>query len=66
MSNINIRRAVENIRAKTTVYTPVIEVIVNAIQAIDESGRDDGRVSVRALRSSPSQTRRKPTRDHWF
>ena len=55
MSNINIRRAVENIRAKTTVYTPVIEVIVNAIQAIDESGRDDGRVSVRALRSSQAR-----------
>ena len=51
MSNINIRRAIENIRTNTTVYTPVVELIVNAIQAIDESGRTDGRVSVRALRS---------------
>ena len=52
MSNINIKRAVENIRANTSVYTPVIEMIVNAIQAIDDSGHTDGKVSVRALRNS--------------
>ena len=52
MSNINIKRAVENIRTNTTVYTPVVEIIVNAIQAIDESGQPNGKVSVRALRSS--------------
>ena len=52
MSNVNIKRAVENIRANTTVYTPVVEMIVNAIQAIDEAGRPDGKVSIRALRSS--------------
>ena len=39
MSNVNIKRAVENIRTNTTVYTPVVEMIVNAIQAIDEAGR---------------------------
>ena len=53
MSNINIKRAVENIRANTTVYTPVVEMIVNAIQAIDETGRSDGKVSIRALREGP-------------
>ncbi len=52
MSNINIKRAIENIRAKTTVYTPAVEMLVNAIQAIDESQRADGKVSVRALRDS--------------
>ena len=52
MSNVNIRRAIENIRANTTVYTPVVEIIVNAIQAIDESGRPDGKISVRVLRNS--------------
>lgn len=52
MSNVNIKRAVENIRANTTVYTPVVEMIVNAIQAIDEAGRTDGKVSIRAQRSS--------------
>jgi len=35
MSNVNIRRAVENIKSGTTVYTPIVETIVNAIQAID-------------------------------
>lgn len=52
MSNINIKRAVENIGSNTTVYTPVVETIVNAIQAIDETGKTDGKVSIRALRSS--------------
>jgi len=51
MSNVNIRRAVENIRANTTIYTPVIEMVVNAIQAIDESGKTDGKVLIRAQRS---------------
>lgn len=49
MSNINIRRAVENIRSNTTVYTPVVEMIVNAIQAIDEAGEKNGKVSIRNL-----------------
>ena len=55
MSNVNIKRAVANIRASTTVYTPVIEMIVNAIQAIDETGRTDGKVSIRALRDDHQQ-----------
>ena len=52
MSNVNIKRAVENIRAITTVYTPIIEMIVNAIQAIEGASRADGKVSIRAQRSS--------------
>ena len=55
MSNVNIRRAVENIRANTTVYTPVVEMIVNAIQAIGEAGKTDGKVSIRAQRSSQAE-----------
>ena len=50
MSNVNIKRAIENIRASTTVYTPVVEMIVNAIQAIDEIGLTDGKVAIRVLR----------------
>jgi len=52
MSNVNIKRAVENIRANTTVYTPIVEMVVNGIQAIDETGRQDGKVLVRAHRSA--------------
>ena len=55
MSNVNIKRAVENIRATTTVYTPVVEMVVNAIQAIDDSGRKDGKVSIRARRSDQAE-----------
>jgi hypothetical protein len=51
VSNVNIRRAVENIRANTTAYTPVVEATVNAIQAIASTDRKDGKVTIRALRS---------------
>nr|WP_295746045.1 hypothetical protein [uncultured Acidocella sp.] len=37
MSNVNIKRLVENIRSGTNIYTPLVELVVNAIQAIDES-----------------------------
>jgi hypothetical protein len=36
VSNVNVRRLVENIRSGTNIYTPVVELVVNAIQAIDE------------------------------
>jgi hypothetical protein len=51
VSNINIKRAVENIRSGTTVYTPVIELIVNAIQAVRAVRPTGGRISVTILRS---------------
>lgn len=50
MSGINIKRAVENIRSGTTVYTPVIELIVNAIQAIRFVKPTGGVVTVTVLR----------------
>ncbi len=52
MSNVNIKRAIENIKANTTVYTPLIEVVVNAIQAIESTGRKDGRITIRVHRGS--------------
>jgi hypothetical protein len=52
MSKLNIKRAIENIRSSTTVYTPISETIVNAIEAI-EAGRpaEGGQIFVRALRN---------------
>ena len=50
MSNVNIKRLVENIRSGTNVYTPVVELIVNAIQAIDESNSILGVVDVQIKR----------------
>lgn len=55
MSNLKIRGVVENIRANTTAYTPVVETVVNAIQAIDGTGRKDGKITVRALRSGQKE-----------
>ena len=61
MSSVNIRRAVDNIRANITAYTPVVEMIVNGIQAIDELERSDGRISVRALRHAQGRLDAQPT-----
>ncbi|MCY4171486.1 MAG: ATP-binding protein [Bacteroidetes bacterium] len=52
MSKINIGRAVNNILPRTTAYTPLVEVIVNAIESIQEAERgSDGQVHIRVLRS---------------
>ncbi|GBQ42464.1 ATP-binding protein [Komagataeibacter europaeus] len=51
MSNVNVRRLVENIRSGTNVYTPLIELVVNAIQAIDAKGIPNGLVEIEVLRS---------------
>jgi hypothetical protein len=51
MSNINIRRVIDNIRSGTTVYTPVIELIVNAIQAMAPGQGADGVITVTVVRS---------------
>ncbi|WP_334151169.1 ATP-binding protein [Hyphomicrobium sp.] len=51
MSNVNVRRLVENIRAGTNVYTPLVELVVNAIQAIDQKGVKNGLIQIEILRS---------------
>jgi len=52
MSSINIERAVENIRpGKTDVYAPLVEIIVNAIDAIETAKPEKGRVDIRIKRS---------------
>ncbi len=51
MSNVNIRRAVENIRTNTTVYTAIIEAVVNGIQAIERNNGGKGNILIRLLRA---------------
>lgn len=46
MSNIHIKRAVSNIREKTSIYTPIVEAIVNSIQAVKSKGEANGLVTV--------------------
>lgn len=52
MSNINIQRAVENIRSNTTVFTPIVEAVVNAIEAIEEAGESHGVIRLKVHRSA--------------
>ncbi|WP_429931591.1 ATP-binding protein [Agrobacterium vitis] len=51
MSNVNVRRLVENIRSGTNVYTPLVELVVNAIQAIDQKAVKNGLIQIEILRS---------------
>ena len=55
MSNVNIKRAVENIRSGTTVYTPLVEVIVNAIQAIEVKPSVDGKIDITVIRADQGE-----------
>jgi hypothetical protein len=55
MSDVNVARAVDNIRSNTTVYTPIVESIVNGIEAIDATGRQGGLILVRAIRSGQTE-----------
>lgn len=50
MSNVNILRAVENIKGNTTVYSPLVEVVVNSIEAIEARGAG-GRIAIRVHRA---------------
>ena len=58
MSNVNVSRAIENIRGVTTIYTAIVEVVVNAIQAIDEKKPAAGEVRIKAIRSAQLETDR--------
>src|SRR3546814_7009781 len=41
----------ENIRSGTNIYTPLVELVVNAIQAIEEKSADKGLVEIEVLRN---------------
>jgi hypothetical protein len=51
MSNVNVKRLVENIRSGTNIYTPLVELVVNAIQAIDQKDVKNGLIQIEVLRS---------------
>lgn len=51
--NINIPRFVETtLKGRTTVYSPLIEAIVNSIEAILETNRTDGKIIITPRRST--------------
>jgi hypothetical protein len=53
MSEVIISRFVETtLKERTTVYSPLVEAIVNSIEAILETGRPDGRIIIKPIRST--------------
>ncbi len=59
MSNVNIKRLVENIRSGTNSYTPLVELVVNGIQAVEQKGDADGLVEIEVIRNGqPDLTER--------
>lgn len=56
MSNVNIKRAVDNIKSNINLYSAVTEIIVNAIQAIESNGTRDGRIKIVVQRSPQIET----------
>ena len=46
MSKVTVKRLVENIRSGTNIYTPLVELVVNAIEAIDAKGIPNGLVEI--------------------
>ncbi|MBL8354024.1 MAG: sensor histidine kinase [Delftia acidovorans] len=52
MSNIHIKRAVSNIKDKTSIYTPIVEAIVNSIQAIKSKEEANGLITVTLNRNT--------------
>ena len=52
MSNVNVKRLVDNIRSGTNIYTPLVELVVNAIQAIEQKGSASGFVQIEVLRNA--------------
>jgi len=55
MSNVNIKRAIGNIRSSTTVYTPIVETVVNGIQAIEEKNELTGSITIAVIRSTQQE-----------
>ncbi len=52
MSQLNLKRLIGNIKSQTNVYTPLIEAIVNSIEAIDESKRKNGKIVITFKRAN--------------
>ncbi len=52
MSKVNLKRLIRNIKTQTNVYTPLVESIVNAIEAIDDLKKRNGEIVVTIIRDN--------------
>ena len=50
MSKLNIAGIVKNIKSRSNIFTPIIEAVVNSIEAIVESGQANGQVIITVKR----------------
>ena len=50
MSNIRVRRLVDNITGKTNIYGAIVEAVVNGIDAVEEAGVFPGEIVIRVKR----------------
>jgi hypothetical protein len=46
MSRVNVGGAVRSIKRQSTAYVPIIEAISNSIDAINKTGREDGKIDI--------------------
>lgn len=48
---VDLNGVVASDKSRTTAYLAIVEAIVNSLQSIEESGRNDGRIIVKLIRS---------------
>lgn len=51
MSSVNVKRLVDNIRSGTNSYTPLVELVVNGIQAVEQKEQANGLVEIEVIRN---------------
>lgn len=54
MSSVNIHGVINNISKSTSVYTPIVEAVVNSIQSIEKNGTTTGQIVITLIRDSQS------------
>ncbi len=54
MSSVNIHGVVHNMSKSTSIYTPIVEAIVNSIQSIEKNKSENGEIVVTLIRDSQS------------
>lgn len=55
MSCLNIKKAVDNIRSGTNIFTPITAIIINAIQVIEKLGSTNDLVEIRVHRIAQTE-----------
>ena len=54
MSNVNVSGVIKNHGVQSNMYTPLIEAVVNSLEAIEERGNPDGQITIHVVRDKQS------------